>query len=155
MWGQSLDQEDSPGRDHGNPSSILAWSISWIEEPSGLQSMGSQRIGHDWSNLARNMPRVHPETSLIVQGMVETPIHEARIWFLVLGSRIPHAVNPQIRTWETGGKYSSNRRCNRPRVTHAGTDFVAWAGSSRERHNAYALLCGQERIPDGTFASAS
>ena len=30
-------------------------------------------------NLARNMPRVHPETSLIVQGMVETPIHEARI----------------------------------------------------------------------------
>ena len=29
-------------------SSILAWKISWAEEPGGLQSMGSQRVGHDW-----------------------------------------------------------------------------------------------------------
>ena len=29
-------------------SSILAWRIPWIEEPDGLQSMGSQRVGHDW-----------------------------------------------------------------------------------------------------------
>ena len=28
-------------------SNILAWRIPWTEEPSGLQSMGSQRIGHD------------------------------------------------------------------------------------------------------------
>jgi len=27
-------------------SSILAWEISWTKEPSGLQSMGSQRVGH-------------------------------------------------------------------------------------------------------------
>ena len=33
-------------------SSILAWRIPWTEEPAGLQSMGSQRVGHDWSNLA-------------------------------------------------------------------------------------------------------
>ena len=31
----------SPGGDHGNPSSVLAWRIPWIEEPGGLQSMGS------------------------------------------------------------------------------------------------------------------
>ena len=30
-------------------SSILAWRISWTEEPGGLQSMGSQRVGHDWA----------------------------------------------------------------------------------------------------------
>ena len=30
-------------------SSILAWSISWTEEPGGLQSRGSQRVGHDWA----------------------------------------------------------------------------------------------------------
>ena len=34
---QSLDQEDSL---------ILAWKISWIEEPGGLQSMGFQKVGH-------------------------------------------------------------------------------------------------------------
>ena len=28
-------------------SSILAWKIPWTEEPGGLQSMGSQRVGHD------------------------------------------------------------------------------------------------------------
>ena len=33
-------------------SSILAWRISWTEEPGGLQSTGSQRVGQDWSSLA-------------------------------------------------------------------------------------------------------
>ena len=33
-------------------SSILAWWISWTEEPGGLQSTGSQRVGQDWSSLA-------------------------------------------------------------------------------------------------------
>ena len=31
----------------GNHSSILAWKIPWTEEPGGLQSMGSQRVGHN------------------------------------------------------------------------------------------------------------
>ena len=30
-----------------NHSSIFAWKIPWTEEPGGLQSMGSQRVGHD------------------------------------------------------------------------------------------------------------
>ena len=33
-------------------SSTLAWKVPWMEEPGGLQSMGSQRVGHDWSDLA-------------------------------------------------------------------------------------------------------
>ena len=33
-------------------SSILAWRISWTEEPGRLQSMGSQRVRHDWNDLA-------------------------------------------------------------------------------------------------------
>jgi len=33
-------------------SSILAWKIPWTEEPGGRQSMWSQRVRHDWSNLA-------------------------------------------------------------------------------------------------------
>ena len=30
-----------------NRSSILAWEIPWTDEPGGLHSMGSQRVGHD------------------------------------------------------------------------------------------------------------
>ena len=33
-------------------SSTLAWKLRWIEEPGGLQSMRSLRVGHDWSDLA-------------------------------------------------------------------------------------------------------
>ena len=33
-------------------SSTLAWKIPWMEEPSGLPSMGLHRVGHDWSDLA-------------------------------------------------------------------------------------------------------
>ena len=32
-------------------SSTLAWNIPWMEEPGRLQSMGSQRVGHDWATL--------------------------------------------------------------------------------------------------------
>ena len=39
-------------------SSIVAGRISWTEQPGGLQSMGSQRIGHDWSDWAHS-PIVH------------------------------------------------------------------------------------------------
>ena len=33
-------------------SNILAWRIPGTEEPGGLPSMGSHRVGHDWSSLA-------------------------------------------------------------------------------------------------------
>ena len=42
----------SPGEGHGNPLHILVWRIPWTEEPGGLQTMGSQRVGHDQSDLA-------------------------------------------------------------------------------------------------------
>ena len=32
-------------------SSILAWRIPWTEEPGGLQTMGSQRVGHNWAHM--------------------------------------------------------------------------------------------------------
>ena len=44
---QSLVEEDPSEKEMAIHSSILAWEILWIEEPDGLQSTGSQRIGHD------------------------------------------------------------------------------------------------------------
>ena len=44
---QSLGGEDPLEEDTATHSSVLAWRISWTEEPGGLQSMGSQRVGHD------------------------------------------------------------------------------------------------------------
>ena len=40
-------------------SSLLAWRIPWMEQPVGLQSIESQRVGHGWSNLARTHTLQH------------------------------------------------------------------------------------------------
>ena len=42
-----LGQEDPPEKEMAIHSSTLAWKIPRTEEPGGLQSMGSQRVGHD------------------------------------------------------------------------------------------------------------
>ena len=44
---RSLSWEDPLEKEMATHSNILAWKISWTEEPGGLQSMGSQRVGHD------------------------------------------------------------------------------------------------------------
>ena len=45
---RSLGWEDPLEMEMATHSSILAWRIPWTEEPGGLQSTGSQRVGHDW-----------------------------------------------------------------------------------------------------------
>ena len=44
---QSWGQEEPLEKEMATHSSTLAWRIPWIEEPDGLQSMVSQRVGHD------------------------------------------------------------------------------------------------------------
>ena len=46
-WVQSLGWEDPLEEEMVTHSSILAWRIPWREEPGGLQSMGSQIVGHN------------------------------------------------------------------------------------------------------------
>ena len=47
VW--SLGQEDPLEKEMATRSSILAWRLSWTEEPGGLQSTGSQRVRHNWA----------------------------------------------------------------------------------------------------------
>ena len=47
-WVRSLGQEDSLEKEMATHSSIPAWRIPWTKEPYRLQSMGVQRVGHDW-----------------------------------------------------------------------------------------------------------
>ena len=46
-WVRSLGREDPLEKETATHSSVLAWRIPWREEPGGLQSMGSQRVGQD------------------------------------------------------------------------------------------------------------
>ena len=61
---RSLGQEDPLEQKLATHSNILAWRISWTEEPGGLQPMGLQRVGHDWTanthqNINANMLENH------------------------------------------------------------------------------------------------
>ena len=52
MWEtrvQSLGQEDPLGKEMGTHSNILAWRIPWTEKPGRPQSMGSQKVKHDYA----------------------------------------------------------------------------------------------------------
>ena len=59
-------------------SSILAWKVPWTEEPGGLQSIGSRRVEHDWSDLTHTHTHTHTHT----QTQTHTDTHTHR--FLVL-----------------------------------------------------------------------
>ena len=48
-WAWSLDWEDHLEKEMATHSNVLAWKIPWTEEPGRLQSMGSRRVGHDWT----------------------------------------------------------------------------------------------------------
>ena len=62
MQVQSLGREDPLEKEMATHSSILAWEIPWTEEPGGLQSMGLQRIVHDWVRM-----QVHVRTWLVAE----------------------------------------------------------------------------------------
>ena len=95
--------------------SILAWRIPWTKEPCGLQSIGSQRVGHDWSDLVCTC--THKETqgtwwswprilcskttapsNFPTGPVVKTPCFQCRVYGSMQGSipgqgtKIPHAM---------------------------------------------------------------
>ena len=47
MWVRSLGLDDPLEEGMATHSSILAWRMTWTEEPGGLRSIGSRRVGHD------------------------------------------------------------------------------------------------------------
>ena len=74
-WVQSLGWEDPLKKEMAAHSSILAWEIPWTEEPGVLQSMGLQRIRHDWVtntftfSSERFLPWTQSEGRILVNGM--------------------------------------------------------------------------------------
>ena len=64
MWVPYLGCEDPLEEATATHSSTFAWRIPWTEQPGGLQSMASQRVRHNWSDLAC----MHARTYWIAQG---------------------------------------------------------------------------------------
>ena len=78
---------DGPsGEGYGTHSSTCAWRIPWMEEPGRLQSMGSPRVGHDWTTSLLLFPFMHwrrkwQPTPVFLSG-------ESRGWGRLVGCRL-------------------------------------------------------------------
>ena len=70
---RSLGQEDPLEKEMATCSSVLAWKIPRAEEPGGLQSMGSQRIGHDLRDSACTHKKLYgaSQVALMVKNLPE------------------------------------------------------------------------------------
>ena len=90
-WVQSLGQENLLEENTATHSSILAKRIPWSEEPVGLQSITSQRVRHDWSDLAQHIAwlegsrqcclRKAYTSDQMTRQKQETPRDSERFWF--------------------------------------------------------------------------
>ena len=67
MWVSSLHWEDPLEEEIVAHFGILAWRIPWMEEPGGLQSMGSHRVGRNCSNQHRFLGRHTPVCKIASQ----------------------------------------------------------------------------------------
>ena len=70
-WVRSTGGEDLLEKERATHSTILAWEIPWTEEHGGLESMGSQRVRHDWTTKQRQqqLSFTDSQPSRIEQGM--------------------------------------------------------------------------------------
>ena len=78
-----LGGEDPLEKEMATHSSILAWRIPWTEEPGGLQSMGSQRVGHNWA------------TSLSLS-------HTSKVMLKILQARLQQYMNHELPDVQAG-----------------------------------------------------
>ena len=80
-WVQSLCWEVPLKEGMAPHSSILAWRIPWTEEPGRLQSMGSQRAGHDWATNTHTHTHTHTHRcSAIIQGNLLPKEEKNKFW---------------------------------------------------------------------------
>ena len=82
-WVWSLGWKEPLEKEMATHSSTLAWKIPWTEEPGRLQSMGSQRMGHDWA------------TSLSLS-------HDSKVMLKILQARLQQYVNHELPDVQAG-----------------------------------------------------
>ena len=99
VW--SLSQEEAMEKGMATNSSILAWRISWTEDLGGLQSIGSQRVRHNWSDLACTQPGR--------AGILE---QTKCLWYLKLTDPVPGCyMTHTVKEWQREAHTEENHCC--------------------------------------------
>ena len=96
-WVQSLGQEGLLEKEIATHSSIFAWKTLWMEDPGGLQSMGSQRVRHNWVT----------SLSFFLSALPQLPFTHFTELILLTGSNLPivRQCNTVIMTSNSGVRF--------------------------------------------------
>ena len=151
---RSLGQEDPLEKETATHSSTLAWRIPWEEEPGGLQSMGSQRVRHDWATELNWTEHVWI-ASLVAQRLKCIPaMRETWVWSL--GSEDPlekeTATHSSILAWripwteEPGGLQSTESQ----RVGHDSVNSLSLLTCLNKHNPIYNIF--NETKPSQTLS---
>ena len=92
------------GEGDGTPSSTLAWKIPWTEEPGGLQSTGSRRVGHDWETSLSLSCIGEGNGNPLQCSCLENPRDGGAWWAAVYG--VPQSQDTTEATSNSMGTYS-------------------------------------------------
>ena len=89
-----LSRDDPLEKEMATHSSILAWKIPWMEESGGLQSMGSQRVGHDWVTSPHALQTGAGGRPQGGGTVLLLPLKPSSLHFLTTGINFPAALAP-------------------------------------------------------------
>ena len=138
-------------------SSVLAWRIPGMEEPGGLPSLGSHRVGHDWSDLAAAAAAAPSWAFLVAQTVKNLPaVWETQVRSLGWEDPLEKglATHSSILAWrspwteEPGGLWSIGSQ----RVSH---DWVTFSLSALTDYVVWAWLPLRVSVPSGKFMGSS
>ena len=90
-WVRFLNREDALEKGMATHSSILAWRIPWTEKPSGLQSMGLQRVGHNRATNTHTNVLIY--SILITFSSFALISHASKVMLKILQARLQQYMN--------------------------------------------------------------
>ena len=125
MWVQSLVWEDPLEKGMASHSSILAWKISGTEEPGGIQFMGSQRVGKDWSNLGC----MHTSLRFNHQGT------DSNLKGLNIKKHTPGHIRVKLLKTKDRINLLKRQRGKKKEITYKGTTFRLTSNFLKEKMN--------------------
>ena len=110
-------------------SSIFTWSIPWTEEPRGLRSMGSQRVGHDWET---NTPKYFRYILLIIflcKILLYIYYCTEKAWKFSLNPHL-YTLTSVVKAFLFSGSVTSIKGKVKPYILHKFIVFTIYSGSN-------------------------
>ena len=92
-------------------SSILAWQSPWTEEPAGLQSIGSHRVRHDWSDLTNKSTALPQVLQVVFKQIIEPEWGDEKSWIWSVGQKCRWPEDIQNCGWHAKWVQSYVRLC--------------------------------------------